>query len=55
MILTQKLGDEMLRRTCQMVGLVVVVILGIIIITAGAATAREFFHKEIQTVEFVRD
>lgn len=38
-----------------MVGLVVVVILGIITITAGAATAREFFHKEIQTVELVRD
>lgn len=54
MILTQKLGDEILRRTRQMVGLVVV-ILGIITITAGAATGREFFHKEIQTVEFVRD
>lgn len=38
-----------------MVGLVVAVILGIITITAFAATAREFFHKEIQTVEFVRD
>lgn len=37
------------------VGLVVVVIMGIVALTAVAATAGVVLHKEIQTAEFIRD
>ena len=55
MTLVQKLAERILKRTCQMVGLVVSLIWGTIALTATAATAGVALHKEIQTAEFIRD
>lgn len=38
-----------------MVGLIIAVVIGIIALTASAATARMALPKEIQTAEFVRN
>lgn len=52
LILTQKLAERILRRTCQMIGSIIVV-MGIIALTATVAIARLALHEEIQIAEIL--
>lgn len=54
-ILVQKLTEKILRIIHWMIGLVIAVLMGIISLTATAATTGVSLHTEIQTADFVRD
>lgn len=52
LILTQKLAERILRRTCPMIESIIVV-MGIIALTATVAIARLALHEEIQIAEIL--
>lgn len=53
LILTQKLAEGILRRPCQMIGSTIVVVMGIIALTATVVIARLALCEEIQIAEFL--